>query len=59
MSIASRNRQSNSAESRRCPKCRRKSAIKREVVPGQVIAYCRWDDCDYESATDTTDWSGE
>ncbi len=54
MSIARRNQAARRAESRRCPKCQRKSALKIVVHYGQAVSYCRWDDCDYENATDLT-----
>ncbi len=39
-----------SAESRRCPKCQRKSALVRLPRTDEFLAmtYCRWNDCDYE-----------
>lgn len=38
-----------SAESRQCPKCGRKSAIKRLPADDRYesVRWCRWDDCDY------------
>jgi hypothetical protein len=38
-----------SAESRRCPKCGRKSALKYLSGDEEYLAmtWCRWDDCDY------------
>lgn len=44
-----------SAESRRCPKCKRKAAVNRQSLrPGTSLRWCRWDDCDYEKITDST-----
>jgi hypothetical protein len=40
-----------SAESRQCPKCGRKSALKRYSDLSMFGRYCRWDDCDYENLT--------
>jgi hypothetical protein len=39
----------NSAKSRQCPKCGRKSAIVRLSITEDdfISAYCRWDDCNY------------
>lgn len=51
MSIARANQARRRAESSRCPKCNRKSALKVVVHEGQVVSYCRWDDCDYENGT--------
>lgn len=53
VSIARANRAKQRAESTRCPKCGRGSAVKIVVHEGQVVAYCRWDDCDYENGTMT------
>ncbi|WP_280448430.1 hypothetical protein [Nocardia brasiliensis] len=36
------------AESRRCPKCNRKSALKFHSDEHGFGSYCRWDDCDYD-----------
>ena len=40
----------HSAESRRCPKCGRKSALVRLPRDDfyESMTYCRWNDCDYE-----------
>lgn len=40
-----------SAEARRCPTCKRKSAL---VRPPDGGTYCRWEDCSYER---TTGWT--
>lgn len=37
-----------SAESRRCPKCGRGSALKHFSDEFSSGSYCRWGDCDYE-----------
>jgi len=36
-----------SAESRRCPKCNRKSALKFHTDDYSYGTFCRWDDCTY------------
>lgn len=36
------------AEARRCPKCNRKSALRRQRVGLDWLVTCRWKDCDYE-----------
>jgi ribosomal protein S27AE len=40
-----------SAESRKCPNCGRKSALKFHSDDFGFGSYCRWDDCDYERIT--------
>jgi len=41
-----------SAESRRCPKCKRGSALRHIPTDWDLglasLTYCRWEDCDYE-----------
>jgi ribosomal protein L37AE/L43A len=37
-----------SAQSRQCPKCQRKSALKRYDDGTYSGVFCRWDDCDYK-----------
>lgn len=41
-----------SAESRQCPKCGRKSALKHYSLPDMFGTACRWDDCGFENMTD-------
>lgn len=43
------------AETRRCPRCDRKSALKTTVQYGQAVTYCRYEDCGYESVTEIGD----
>lgn len=40
-----------SAESRQCPKCGRKSALRYHADDLMYGAACRWADCGYESMT--------
>lgn len=40
---------SRSAESRQCPKCGRKSALKFVSDEMGFGRYCRWNDCDYDT----------
>lgn len=38
-----------SAEARRCPKCKRGAALKRDAnVAIGSVTYCRWPECGYE-----------
>lgn len=47
-----------SATGRQCPKCRRKSAVKRHEDELGSGSYCRYEDCDYETWT-MFPWDGE
>lgn len=48
----SRDAAKRSAENRRCPKCKRKSALKHISEDEWFGSVCRWPDCDYVSRID-------
>jgi ribosomal protein S27AE len=46
------------AESRKCPKCGRKAALKSHSDEFSFGSYCRWEDCGYEHIMSREEESG-